>query len=95
MFSSSQNDERVTARVSASVKETLQEAANLSGATLNQFLVQAALKEAQKILEVERAITLSQQDADKIFQLMENPPAVNQNLKAAIAQHKDFFGEKR
>lgn len=88
MSSSSQNDERVTARVSASVKETLQAAANLSGGTLNQFLVQAALKEAQKILEVERGIALSQQDADKVFQLMENPPAVNQNLKASIALAK-------
>ena len=88
MSSSSQNDERVTARVSASVKETLQEAANISGTTLNQFLVQAALKEAQKVLEVERAITLSQQDADKIFQLMENPPVINQNLQAAIASAK-------
>lgn len=89
------NDERVTARVSASVKETLLKAADLSGATLNQFLVQAALKEAQRILETERVITLSQPDADRIFDLIENPPAVNEKLKAAIARHQDFFSEGR
>jgi uncharacterized protein (DUF1778 family) len=34
---------------------------------LNQFVVQAALKEANKILEEERVIVLSERDADKIF----------------------------
>ncbi|OWY67129.1 hypothetical protein B7486_33280 [cyanobacterium TDX16] len=88
-----QNDERVTARVSASVKETLQKAADLSGATLNQFLIQAALKEAQKVLEAERIISITQQDADKIFYSLENPPAANQKLLSAIARHQDFFSE--
>lgn len=94
-MTNSSGEVRVTARLSTSVKQTLQEAASLSGATLNQFLVQASLKEAQKILAAERAITLSGQDADKIFQSIENPPAINRNLKAAIARHKDFFGESR
>jgi len=35
------SSERITARVSAQIKQTLTDAANLSGATLNQFLVQA------------------------------------------------------
>jgi uncharacterized protein (DUF1778 family) len=88
------NDERVTARISASVKETLQQAADLSGATLNQFLVQSALKEAQRILEAERTIILSQQDADKVFHLIENPPIVRDKLKAAFEKHEQFFREE-
>jgi uncharacterized protein (DUF1778 family) len=88
------NDERVTARVSASVKETLQYAADLSGATLNQFLVQSALKEAQRILEAERTIILSQRDANKIFDLIENPPKVRDKLKAAFEKHEQFFREE-
>jgi uncharacterized protein (DUF1778 family) len=35
------SSELITARVSAQIKQTLTDAANLSGATLNQFLVQA------------------------------------------------------
>ncbi|MCU0532340.1 MAG: DUF1778 domain-containing protein [Hydrococcus sp. Prado102] len=89
------NDERVTARISTSVKETLQQAADLSGATLNQFLVQSALKEAQRILEAERTIVLSQQDANKIFALIENPPIVRDKLKAAFEKHEQFFREDR
>ena len=85
---------RVTARVSVSVKEKLQKAAQLSGSTLNQFMIQAALKEAQIILENEQIIYLSQQDADTVFNLIENPPPPNENLKAAIKKHKNFYHEE-
>jgi uncharacterized protein (DUF1778 family) len=87
------NDARVTARIPIAVKETLQKAADLSGATLNQFLVQAALKEAHQILEAERVITLSQKDAQTVFSLWENPPEANARLKAAVDKHKAFFRE--
>ncbi|MGM3306092.1 DUF1778 domain-containing protein [Anabaena sp. WFMT] len=90
---SSVNDARVTARISSQVKETLEQAAALSGATLNQFLVQSALKEAHKILEAERVINLSQRDADTVFSLIENPPEPNSALKAAAVKHKEFFRE--
>lgn len=94
MFStSSVNDARVTARIPSQIKETLEQAAALSGATLNQFLVQSALKEAHKILEAERVIHLSQQDADRVFSLIENPPEPNSALKAAAVKHQEFFRE--
>ena len=48
--SRTRNEARVTARIPASVKETLQKAADLSAATLNQFHVQAGLNEAHNIL---------------------------------------------
>lgn len=85
------NDARVTARIPLTVKETLQKAADLSGATLNQFLVQAALKEAYQLLEAERVIALSEKDAQTVFSLLENPPEPNLRLKAAVEKHKAFF----
>ncbi|WP_017741681.1 DUF1778 domain-containing protein [Scytonema hofmannii] len=42
-----ENTVRVTARIPVSVQEILTRFAELSGATLNQFMVQAALKEAK------------------------------------------------
>ncbi|MEM7592091.1 MAG: DUF1778 domain-containing protein [Cyanobacteria bacterium P01_A01_bin.83] len=84
MASSTPNDTRVTARIPASVKETLKKAADLTGATLNQFIVQAAVKEAQKVINKEQVIHLSAQDADRIFSLIENPPSPNVYLKEAI-----------
>ncbi|MEA5534352.1 DUF1778 domain-containing protein [Crocosphaera sp. XPORK-15E] len=87
------NNVRVTARVPVSVKETLEKAADLTGATLNQFLVAAAVKEAQEVIKQQQVISLSSSDADKIFSLIENPPAPNDHLKEAIARHQAFFSE--
>ncbi|MFB2881242.1 DUF1778 domain-containing protein [Floridanema aerugineum] len=93
MSQQKQKDVRVTARVSAKVRETLQEAAELSGASLNQFVVQAALKEAHKVLEEQKTIELSNADADRIFELLENPPKASDKLKAAFEKHAIFFRE--
>ena len=91
MANNSPNDARVTARVPASVKETLQKAADLTGATLNQFMVAAAVKEAQEVINQEQVIHLSDVDADKIFSLIENPPVPNNHLKDAIARHRAYL----
>ena len=93
MSSSTKNDARVTARIPQQIKETLEQAATLSGATLNQFIIGAALKEAQQVLEAERIIELSERDAEKIFSLVEKPPIANEKLKAAVAKHQKFFNE--
>ena len=93
MSADTNNDARVTARIPQQVKDTLEQAATLSGATLNQFIVGAALHKAQQVLEAERAIVLSQDDAAKIFDLLENPPPPNQKLKTAVAKHQAFFDE--
>lgn len=93
MLEADKNDNRITARISSSVRERLEKAAALSGATLNQFLVQAALKEAHKILEEERVIILSERDANKVFSLLENPPTPNVRLQEAAIRHKAFFRE--
>ena len=46
----SQQRERVTARIPIQIRETLEYASALSGATLNQFMIQAALKEAENVI---------------------------------------------
>ena len=86
-------DARVVARIPPAVKETLQRAADLSGATLNQFLVQTALTAANQIIETERTIFLSERDAQTVFDLIENPPAPNQQLLAAVNRHRAFIRE--
>ncbi|MEA5511902.1 YlcI/YnfO family protein [Crocosphaera sp. UHCC 0190] len=65
------NNVRVTTRVPVSVKETLQKAADLTGATLNQFLISAAVKEAQAVIKQQQVIRLSSSDADKIFSFID------------------------
>jgi len=79
---------RITARVSDSVRDTLEQAAELLGATVNQFVVQTAYAEAQRVIERESVIRLSQADAHKILGLLDHPPKPNQRLKAAVKTYQ-------
>lgn len=80
--------DRIGARVPHEVYETLCRAAELTGATVNQFLVQAALKEAQQVIEREEVIRLSPRDWNWLLDLMENPPEPNARLTAALERYR-------
>jgi len=79
---------RITARVSDNVRVTLEQAAELLGATVNQFVVQTAYQEAQRVIERETVIRLSQQDARKVLSLLDNPPKPTKRLKDAVKMFK-------
>ena len=79
---------RITARIPSELRETLEQAAQLEGATLNQFVVQSAYEQAQRVLERETVIRLSQRDAQKVFSLLEHPPKINPRLKNAVKAYK-------
>lgn len=80
--------DRIGARVPHDVYETLCRAAELTGATVNQFLVQSALKEAQAVIEREEVIRLSPRDWSWLLELIENPPKPNAKLTAAMKRYQ-------
>lgn len=80
--------DRIGARVPHEVYQTLCRAAELSGATINQFLVQSALKEAQAVIEREQIIRMSARDWSWMLGLLENPPKPNAKLKAAMKRYQ-------
>lgn len=79
---------RITARVPQTVQDTLQQAAELQGATLNQFVVQAALSEARRVIERDKVIHLSGTDAAFLMNLLEAPPTPNARLRKAFQTYK-------
>lgn len=80
--------DRIGARVPHEVYETLCRAAELSGATVNQFLVQAALKEARAVIEQQEVLRLSPRDWNWLLELMEKPPVTNARLQAALNRYQ-------
>ncbi|UHD17210.1 type II toxin-antitoxin system TacA family antitoxin [Thiocapsa bogorovii] len=78
---------RITARVPADVQKTLEIAAGMVGATVNQFIVQTALREAERIIEQERVIRLSERDADAFLRALDNPLPPNETLTAALQDY--------
>ena len=83
--------DRIAARVPREVYQTLRRAAELSGATVNQFLVQAALKEAQAVIEREDVIRLSPRDWNWLLPLLDEPPTPNARLRAAQERHRQLL----
>jgi uncharacterized protein (DUF1778 family) len=88
MASTVAKQDRIGARVPHEVYETLCRAAELTGATVNQFLVQAALKEAQEVIEREEVIRLSPRDWNWLLDLMDSPPKPNDRLQAALQRYQ-------
>ncbi|MBU3694575.1 MAG: DUF1778 domain-containing protein [Rhodocyclaceae bacterium] len=84
MASGTTKQGRIGARVPREIYDTLCRAAELSGATVNQFLVQSALKEAQAVIEREEVIRLSPRDWNWLLDLVEHPPAPNTALSRAL-----------
>ena len=81
--------ERISARVPQHAYQTLTQAAEISGATLNQFLLQAALEKAQIIIDKNRTIKLSTQAATVFFDTIENPPKPKSKLKNTMKTYKE------
>jgi len=88
MRTATTKQDRIGARVPHEVYETLCRAAELTGATVNQFLVQAALKEAQEVIERQEVIRLSPRDWNWLLDLMDHPPEPNATLKAALTRYQ-------
>ena len=80
--------ERVSARVPANVYNMINQAAELSGATVNQFLVQSALEKAQSVIEQERVIALTTASAAAFFTAIAKPPAPSKKLRQAVKSYK-------
>ena len=88
MRAATAKQDRIGARVPHEVYEMLCRAAELTGATVNQFLVQSALKEAQAVIEREEVIRLSPRDWNWLLDLLENPPPPNARLQTALERYQ-------
>ncbi len=79
---------RLVTRIPSGLRKTIQAAADLEGASLNHFVVQAAHRQAQEILERETIIRLNREQTRRVFELLEKPPKPNAPLLAAKAAHR-------
>ncbi len=64
---------RITARIPAGMRDRLEEAAEFSGATPDEFVVQSAIDEAVRVFERETTIRLSRECAEQVVALLDHP----------------------
>ncbi len=83
---------RLVARTSVDMRELIKYAADLSGATISQFLIEAAAAKAESVIEKARTITLTLEGANNVFDALEKPPAPNKALLDAANRFKERGG---
>ena len=88
MSAADEKKSRLVARIPACVRKTIQAAADLEGASLNKFVVQAAHRQAQEILERETIIRLNREQTRRVFELLDKPPEPKAALLSAKAIHR-------
>ena len=78
------DNKRMNLRLRPEQKATLMRAAALRHTDLTDFVLQPALREARTVIEESERIVLSGRDSLLVLNLLENPPAPNARLRAAI-----------
>ena len=80
-------DERITARLPRSARAIIERAAAVYGASINQFLVQAAVERASEVLRSMEGVKLSARDAQTFMDALAHPPKPNKELLEAVDAH--------
>src|SRR4051812_16442840 len=78
------DNQRMNLRLRREEKAALGRAAALKNTDLTDFVLQPALREAKAVIEEAERIQLSERDSLMVLNLLENPPAPNAKLRAAI-----------
>jgi uncharacterized protein (DUF1778 family) len=82
-------NQRLQIRMSPAKKARIARAAAIQQVDLTQFVTESALREADAVIERAEHIELTEREYLRIMELLENPPAPNVRLKAAIAALPD------
>lgn len=81
-------DTRLVARTSPKIQEIIQRAADYSGATLSQFLIESVMDKARNVIEQTETLHLSMAGADALLAAMENPPKASKKLLKAAQVYR-------
>lgn len=80
--------ERFEARISADKKNVLKNAADLSGRTLTDFVINSAYEKAIRVIQEYQQLHLSVKDRDIFIQALLNPPSPSDKLTNAVKKYK-------
>jgi len=76
-------------RIGLDGKSLIEEAAELSGQTVDSFIASSVMEAARRTIDANQRIRLSNRDRDRFLELLENPPEPNDRLKQAAQWHKE------
>jgi uncharacterized protein (DUF1778 family) len=78
-----EDNNRMSLRIRAEDKALLMRAVALEHTDLTNFVIRTALRAARDIIAEAEHVRLSERDSQRVLDLLENPPAPNERLRAA------------
>jgi len=90
--SNRRSQQGITARIPRQACARIEGAAAWRGVSVSGFVAEAAAKEAEQVIEKERLLQLSRQDAERLAPLLDNPPAPNAAMRKAVQAHHRLLG---
>ncbi len=80
---------RLSLRLDAGAKRKIEQAATFAQRSVSSFVLASALASAEKIIGDHETLTLSDQDRDRLFAALLDPPPPNRALRSAFADHSN------
>ena len=82
---------RLEARVSRKLKQLFQQAADIHGITLTDFVINSAQEAATRAVQEQNMMKLSARDRAVLVNALLHPPEPSPRLRAAYAHYKKTF----
>jgi uncharacterized protein (DUF1778 family) len=86
-------DSRLDVRLSRQAKKLIQEAADLSGQSLTDFVVSTLSEKARRIVHQERLTVLSDRDRDLFLALLDADAKPNAELRKAAKWYSKTYAQ--
>ncbi|MBP9091043.1 DUF1778 domain-containing protein [bacterium] len=87
------SDDRIYARVNSKLKQRIQHAADLKGLDLTSYVISTLIADADKTVQENEVLQLSQRDREAFAAAILNPPPANKELLAAAKRFKARMGK--
>ncbi len=84
--------ERLEARVSSEQKQVFQQAAQLLGRSLTDFVVSTMQEASHQVIQQHHLLQLSLADREQFVKAILNPAPPNENLKKAMKNYAEMSG---
>ena len=84
---------RLEARVDPEAKAMWQQAAELQGRTLTDFVITSLQEAAIKVIRSHQSMQLDKEDREAFVMAILDPPEPKEELKTAFAEYKQVFGD--
>ena len=93
MNKSNQPSARLEARVDPEIKARWQQAADLEGRSLTDFIITSMQESSERVIQRHQRMKLTQQDSRDFVETLIDPPKPNERLIEAARKYQEIMSE--